>query len=199
MNTIDQKNIKKIARILNIVFKFLFWTLVFAGSLLFIAEVVVIFIPEKHFIFNNLYQGNMLFKIEGLFEYDLAKEIGNSLVIKPIILVIIPAILVNILFYLINIKLIQSVLKTIKDDRPFDEKNAKSLFKMSMVFIAASIILEALGRKVFVVILETIGIEGISASLSINLTMLFTGVLLLVLSGVFRYGNYLQEEYDETV
>ena len=199
MTLTDQHRVKTIARILNVVFKFLFWALIFGGSLLLIAEVVVAFLPSKFFILNDLYQGDMLFRIEGLFEYDLAKEIGSQLVVKPIILVVIPAILANCLFYLINIKQIQSILGTIKDDRPFDERNAKSLFTMSVVFITGSILLEVIGNRVFDVILETVGIGGISGSPSINLTMLFTGVLLLVLSGVFKYGNYLQEEYDETV
>jgi len=34
---------------------------------------------------------------------------------------------------------------------------------------------------------------------SINTTMIMTGLLMLILSGIFRYGAYLQEEYDATL
>jgi len=70
---------------------------------------------------------------------------------------------------------------------------------MGSVFVAGSFILDITTSALFVQISKMFGASGIDMSYTPNLTMLFSGILLFILSGVFKYGNYLQDEYDATV
>jgi hypothetical protein len=184
-----------VAKVLQVVF----WLFIVIGGLLIIGGIVVHFTPDHYFVISDFYKGDLVFEIEGLFRYEFTNELGREVMLKPIILLVIPMILLNILFYLINFKLLRSILKTVIENRPFDEKNSKSLFIMSITFIAASFIFQIAGNIIFSKIFATIGIVGKGFTFTPDFTMLFTGILLAILSGVFKYGNYLQEEFDETV
>jgi hypothetical protein len=48
-------------------------------------------------------------------------------------------------------------------------------------------------------IISLLKIERFNFNLSPDLFMLFTGILILILAGVFKYGAYLQNEYDTTL
>jgi hypothetical protein len=53
--------------------------------------------------------------------------------------------------------------------------------------------------KIASTIIQTLQIAYIGIGYSINATLLATGILILILAGVFQYGNYLQEEVDSTL
>lgn len=187
------------ANVLAKVFQVVFWLFIVVGGLLIVGGIVVHFTPDHYFVISDFYKGDLVFEIEGLFKYEFTNELGRAVMLKPIILLVIPIILLYILFYLINFRQLQLILKTVIKNRPFDEKNSKRLLIMSITFIAASFLFEIAGSVVFSKIFETIGIVGQGYSFTPDFTMLFTGILLSILSGVFKYGNYLQEEYDETI
>jgi hypothetical protein len=198
----ERNNLEKMnqgARVIAKVLQFVFWLFIVVGGFLIIGGIVVHFMPDHYFVISDFYKGDLVFEIEGLFKYEFTNELGREVMLKPIILLVIPGLLLSILFYLINLRQLKLILKTVIANRPFDEKNSKSLFIMSMTFIAASFIFEITGTIIFSKIFETIGIVGKGYTFTPDFTMLFTGVLLFILSGVFKYGNYLQEEYDETV
>jgi hypothetical protein len=48
-------------------------------------------------------------------------------------------------------------------------------------------------------IIRVLQISSINFSYSMDCTLLFTGIIILILAGVFQYGNYLQEEVDSTL
>lgn len=193
------KNLKNIANVLWKLSQILFWGFIVIGIMLLVAEIVVYFVPDHYFEVTDFYEGDLIITVKGWFEYDFANEMGNSLMLKPIILVFIPAFILYIIFYLVNFKQVQVILRSVIADRPFDEKNSRSLFIMSLSFFIASFVFQIAGNLAFSMIGSELGFEGNLFSFMPDFTMLFTGLLLLILSGVFKYGNYLQDEYDETV
>jgi hypothetical protein len=177
----------------------LFWIFIVAGAILMLIEIGVAMVPEKYFVLSDFYKGNLTFGISGLFEYDFATRLGQDLIFKPALLVLLPTLVLNLVFYIINFKQVQAILKTIIVDRPFAEENARSLFVMSVTFIVGSFVLNLASNLDFIKILSMLGVGGINFDFTPNFSMLFTGILLIILSGVFRYGNYLQDEYDSTI
>jgi len=195
----DYGQLKKIAIILRTIIQIVFVAFIILGALLIIAEIIIAIIPEKNFILTNVFNGDLTFNIKGLVEFDVASRLGEDLAFKGTLLLLLPTILFYILFYIINFSQVSSILKSVLSDQPFDENNSRSLFVMGSTFVAGSFILEIMGNALFVQIATIIGASGINISFTPNLTMLFTGILLFILSGVFKYGNYLQNEYDSTI
>jgi hypothetical protein len=94
---------------------------------------------------------------------------------------------------------VKRILKTVVEDKPFEKGNSKNLTIISLVLIAASFILPIFEGRVFSAAIKTLQVGNISIGYSMNWTLLLTGILILILAGVFQYGNYLQEEVDSTL
>ncbi|MHB8130178.1 MAG: DUF2975 domain-containing protein [Mobilitalea sp.] len=192
------KKMKKVAFVLEKVFMVLFWCFIAIATLLTIAEVVISLIPASLLTIKDLTQGDLSI-VSGMFQFDLGDQFHGPIELKPLVQILLPVIILTVIFYLVNFKQLQSILRTVRNDRPFDEKNAKSLWIMSINFILASVILHNAGGIVFSTALKMLHFSGVGLQVSIGYTNLFIGILLMVLSGVFQYGNNLQEEFDETV
>jgi hypothetical protein len=65
--------------------------------------------------------------------------------------------------------------------------------------MAGSLIVPFFEGRIAATIIQTLQLSNIHVSYSLNGTLLFTGILILILAGVFQYGNYLQEEVDSTL
>lgn len=193
------EKMKKTAVILKSILNVTMWILLVAGALLLLSEFIILLLEEKHFILNEFYLGDMIFAVEGWFDFHLIGAVGNTILLKPIILIILPTFIITIVFYIINIKHIKLILKSIIDDNPFGKGNERSLFIMSISFIIASVLLQITGNIAASKVFSLLGINSGSISLLPDFLMLFTGLFLMILSGVFKYGRYLQEEYNDTV
>ncbi len=110
-----------------------------------------------------------------------------------------PAVTINSLMCLIIIYNLKLILKTVEDDHPFEKNNSKRLLIVAIVFIAGSIISGITEGITAQAVIDTLKIKNASVVFTINVAMLLTGFLILILAGIFRYGSYLQSEYDTTV
>ena len=191
--------LKSVAKILRIIFRVLFWVSLVALVVFFIGEVVIMFLPKEYFLLSNFYEGDISFEIDGILQFNLTEEYSSTINIKTILLLMIPSMAVSTAFYLVIFKQMQSILKSIMVDRPFDEKNSKSLFVMSIAFMLAAFLFSISESFFFAEVLSVIGTDCFESSCSPDLNLLITGILLLILSNVFKYGNYLQKEFDQTV
>jgi hypothetical protein len=94
---------------------------------------------------------------------------------------------------------VKRILKAVVADNPFEKGNSKNLVVIAIALLVASIIMPIFESRIVTTIIEALKISNISTSYSIDGTLLFTGILILILAGVFQYGNYLQEEVDSTL
>jgi hypothetical protein len=53
--------------------------------------------------------------------------------------------------------------------------------------------------RIAATVIQMLQINNMNATYSVDGNLLFTGILILILAGVFQYGNYLQEEVDSTL
>lgn len=84
---------------------------------------------------------------------------------------------------------------SVEKGRPFTPENAKRLVIMGLVPIGISVVMQ--GVRIGALMGNSIGLFSIPQSY--NLGGLFLGLILLVLSRVFKHGQYLQDEYDATL
>ncbi len=200
METIkDYNRMKNIASILRTIIRVLFWIFVGLVGLLVIAEIVFMMIPKDVLVLKDVFRGNMVIAIDGLFEYDFTSQTNGDLMLKQFILFLIPTVILNLVFYLVNFNQVQKILGSLIKDQPFEASNSKRLFIMSMTFFTGAVVFKIAEELVMRSAVMMFGAQSYSVSITPNFTLLFTGMLLLILSSVFKYGDYLQYEYDETV
>lgn len=65
--------------------------------------------------------------------------------------------------------------------------------------IAGSIVIPVSKAYVINKIISTFDLYNVRAVYTINVEILFIGILLILLSTIFHYGAYLQQEYDTTL
>ena len=94
---------------------------------------------------------------------------------------------------------ISKVLRTVEIDKPFAKENAKRLTIIGAVLVIWSIVYRAAAVFVAWSIIHTFDIPNIQLNYSPDGFMLLSGLMMLILAGVFNYGNYLQQEYDSTI
>jgi len=91
------------------------------------------------------------------------------------------------------IKQINKILRTVMEKKPFVYQNAISIKNMGWLLIVQSLIDYTYNSIVELFLLK----QSVSVPLITSGTpLLLFGICLLILSGVFRYGCFLQEEYD---
>jgi len=90
-------------------------------------------------------------------------------------------------------------LRAADNNRPFEAENANRLMWMGILLII-NVFAFHIGE--YILLLKTIdiaGITNIAANFSFDMGGVIAGVLLTLLAGIFKYGNYLQNEYDATI
>lgn len=96
-------------------------------------------------------------------------------------------------------KQLSLMLKSTENGLPFAAENAKRLSVMGIAIIVMSVVYRIGEYITMQSVLKTINAQGMTAQLGIDTTGILMGVLLLILAGIFKYGSYLQEEYDTTL
>lgn len=102
---------------------------------------------------------------------------------------------------IILLVLLRSILRTVAAGTPFVEGNARRIRAIGILIPAFGLLIQALQWATALVTMNTVVADGlhIKASLTLNLTYLFIGLVIVALAEVFRYGSLLQADADLTV
>lgn len=197
--SVNQEKVKKMSRYLKIVTQIFYWVC-FVGAVVFAASVVVVSImQEKYFIIAPKASDNIGFSIDGLINYRINPQTAIELTLKPIYQAIsFMATIISIGLSIIFRQIVK-ILKTIELDRPFSEENSRRLTIIGFVLIIGSFVFKIAEGIVANAIIHTLSIPNVQVNYSADGFMMLTGFLMLILAGVFKYGNYLQQEYDTTL
>ncbi len=123
--------------------------------------------------------------------------------VRTLILAIASSMIPIIIATIVIVKMIRDLLITVEGGRPFDEKNSKRLMIIGITVIIGSLF-ESLSyiiifNLVFPMI-NSLGLENINFTINaLDGSTILLGVIIILISGIFKYGCYLQNEYDETV
>lgn len=197
-NKNEMQKIKRYSHILAKVMSFFFWAAIVVACVSLIAAVATIFIPASKFIFRNNYAGSFGLSLDGLIKYDLT-DVAQGISMKEVyITVLFMAVPMLLLIAFIAKKLVH-ILKSVKKDTPFEKENAERILTIGRVLLLSAFLVPAFEYIPATVMLDLLKNQDISLNYSVNLYLVLAGFLMFILSGIFKYGSFLQNEYDETV
>ena len=178
MNESNYVKYKNLSRYLYKIINFLFWLSIFLAAIFFVVSIILLVIPIK----SNLLLSSSIISISlspfNLFRFNL-KNIS-------IFLVFITKQLKCIFFNVIN-------------NDPFNENNSKSILFIGYSVIIGAIVFPISKAIVIDKIINGFNFSNVSVVYSINIEGIFIGILLIILSSIFRFGSYLQIEHDSTI
>ena len=200
----DTIRFKKLARILEVIMSIFYW--IFIASM----AISVLIVPILLVVLQGDLTVGHIISLTGGFDLKLDAAYGIGISISSASL---PAeanltwIAVNIAAVLfcyclaltVVFRQVIEILKTVASSTPFEEKNSKRLQRIGIVLIIASVLFNNLCSSIFMKVIDILKIQHVNISFGADTFMLLTGFLMLILSGVFRYGSYLQSEYDSTL
>lgn len=190
--------VKKYSHNLKIVLNVFYWAAIIFTCVSLVAAIVIFFLSDSKFILSesNLKQNG--FSLDGILRFNFIEVPKEALLKKLYLTILIMSSSIGVLISLV-LKQIVLILHSLDKDKPFDKINAKRISTIGTVLIISSFLLPVFEILVAKAMVETLSIQNVSINYTINISMLITGFMLFILSGIFSYGNYLQYEYDETV
>ena len=196
---INQAKLKKLAKITKGLFDVFFWVSVVSGIVGVIGFIAVYFIPDSVFVITNSQKGRMSISLDGMINFKIDPEVYNNLSIKPLIHAIFPMVTVISIMLMVLLQQVRLILKTVSNDIPFEKSNPKRLLIIGITLLIGSFAVKYVMGMVALTLVSLLKLKDIDINFSPDGTMIFNGLIVIVLAGVFQYGNYLQEEYDATL
>lgn len=197
-NQIDFSRFKKLAGFLRNLMHVFFWIAVSLGGLLAVGAMVIGFTSAAKFTGINGY-GSLSFSTNGLLSIRVNPDDLAGINIKPIIVSILAMTSVALATTAPFLRQLAALLHSVVEDKPFAPENSRRLAIMGWVLIIGGLICQLVKTVCAQIIIHTLNSAQYGSSGELNLGLLLVGVLLLILSGIFRYGAFLQQSFDETV
>jgi hypothetical protein len=193
-----QVKMKMLAKILNVICKVAFVITAVGFVLFLLASIFISLVPAKDMVVS----GNMSGYLNATFGNTMFKftppTIGHIMV-KPFLQTLFMYISFGALMVSVILFEVKGILNTVIADNPFEKANSKKLTVIALVLVVESVIVPFLEERIMKTIIQMLQINNMNVSYAIDGNLLFTGILILILAGVFQYGNYLQEEVDSTL
>ncbi len=123
-----------------------------------------------------------------------------------ITLILIGLVIITSIFF--GVRICRKILVPMKDGRPFNEKSAENMKKLAMVVLIYNVLMEILINLFkylkfqsydLAPLISTNKIISITYEPDFDLKFLFIVGILYLLAYVFKYGEVLQQESDETL
>ena len=195
----QQVKLKLLARVLEIICSILFWVTAVGFCIFLLGNIALAFIPAKSVVIDANTSGSLSTTLGGTMFFKFEPQVSGEIIIKPFLQAFFSWIAVAALMVSVILFEVKRVLKSVIQNNPFKIGNSKNLTVIAAVLIIGSFIVPFLEGRVVSEIIRALQISNINFSYSLDATLLFTGIIILILAGVFQYGNYLQEEVDSTL
>lgn len=198
-NTMKKNPFETLIKALHVVLKWSVRVVYVLLGLLFIALLVFLFIPKASLNFDLANLENININIMNII-YEINNAVFTGVInIKWLLVLGVFAGIVNLAFFQLIQILLRNLLKNTRETTPFISENVVLLKTMGFAFLVASVILPLVNAWLVTDVVNLLNLYQASVNLSLNLQMIFMGLIVLVLTYVFNYGAYLQEEHDSTI
>lgn len=191
--------IKRYSHNLRIVMNVFYWASIIIACGCLITAIVLKFISDSHFVLDERSIGHLGFSLDGLINYNINDAALQGTNMKNIyIAIMIMAASISLIIIPI-LKQLVLILKSVDEDKPFEKENSTRILIIGNVLILSSFLIPAFEVIVARTIIDTFKIQNISTNYMVNFVLIITGFMMIILSGIFKYGSFLQHRYDETV
>ncbi|CAH2713694.1 hypothetical protein BACCIP111895_00848 [Neobacillus rhizosphaerae] len=208
---IEKKNFKVLIKGLNMIFTALLIVLscllLFFGALIVFASLI-----SENFVLNLIEGGKFSasFNFSG-FELFLAEPAIKKFHYDKgiiVLLLFIVLIYISIIFYIII--LVKKFLNSIMQGEIFTLSNSKRIEKVAYCFVSLSFVINTIQTYLIYALSQLFTLEQFMESANwiksvsyhffgVNWSMFLCGLIIWTIGRIFRYGSFLQEEFDATL
>ncbi|MDD4543812.1 MAG: DUF2975 domain-containing protein [Clostridia bacterium] len=187
----------KLSKGIYVIVNISFWILIGLAILATLLTIVTRVFPD----IINLSDSDGSFRIspDNIIQFEIStSDISNTDIAEIYSYLFAGSALLLILILLVLGQL-RIILKNVVNENPFAEKNAKSIKNIGYVIMASSLVMPV--TKAFLInkIIHAFNLSNVNVVYTVNIEVLIIGILLLLVSAIFNYGAYLQQEYDTTL
>lgn len=193
------EKLTKTARVLDVLAKILFIFCIVAICMLIAANIfmaVAVSLP-----IDDLPKGlSMVFDLD---DSDFVVfENGQLMVTKQqfaiYILTMSLTVATSAVILMIGAKLVRRILSPMKEGRPFEE-GISDIIKKFGHFVLAGTVIDAFIHFLLDTVFIAMGVESEPLPVSISVERIFAAMVIYLISYIFRYGEELQKQADETL
>lgn len=184
---------QRFSKVLRVITNISFWALLFAVILMLVLAIITLLGMIQPFD----YMDNMSISPDGVLRFKLGElSPSQSQSVAATILFALASLgcVYGALLYFLS-----GILRSVEKGSPFVKENALRISIMGYILLGGSVIVGLAYSITAFTLFEALNITDVSVNFQLNSTMFASGLLLLILAGIFRYGSYLQEEYDSTL
>ena len=194
-----QVKMKMLAKVLKNVSNILFWVTVVGFVLFLLASISISLIPRENLIISPNLSGSLQTSIGGsmVVKFDLEKL--GVIQIKSVLQALFMWISFVSLMGSVLLYELKRILKNVVADNPFEKGNSKNLTVIAITLLVGSLLMPIFEGRIAMAVIDVLKISNFNTNFMIDWNLLMSGILILILAGVFQYGNYLQEEVDSTL
>ena len=195
------EKMKRTAKILDMVFRVMFWTVVVLGALFIVGSILMLIMSDKIYTVDELNGMRVIMSINGIYFDNFVEGLQGIDVWRLFTGAGVLA-LFAMAFLLYGIYVVRQVLKPMKNGNPFDgsvSQNFKKLGWLSLAYGVAQVVISSAGRHMLLRALTGTGVSNVGVETQVDLTFLVVAGLLLLFAYIFRYGEELQRLSDETL
>ncbi|NLB80999.1 MAG: DUF2975 domain-containing protein [Clostridiaceae bacterium] len=195
------KKYSKLVKVLRILSQVTYWLSTAAVAIL-LPLAIYLSVSKQWCIVIGVPGNFRLGYIDGVIRYNLAFAAGavtpehaNAILVQILFSIVVFAAVYGAISFFLS-----GVLKAIENGEPFQRNNARRIFSIGLIYLGGSLFVGTAQASAANVIIHAMRLtEALTVNYSANSIMIVAGLLMLILSGIFRYGFYLQEEYDATL
>lgn len=172
--------------------------IILAAMLLFlIGGIIILLIPESNFLYAT--RGMAHIQLKGM--YDLYLKVNNNGYLNLKASAYIIAFAAALILFIITIILhqLRKLFDSLVEKKPFDNNNSIRITIIGICLIISGFVFNAVELIVVRNLLNQINNNTIKLTYSPNLGLVLTGFLVIILASIFKYGTFLQNEYDSTI
>jgi hypothetical protein len=192
--TFNKDSFKRLTRIIRIVVQSFYWASIVCGALCLIGFIVLQFIPGEYLMSND--NAGFTLSLDGMIRYEAGDKAVNLAGVYQSITIMAALLSAGLAVFL---KHLAALLKTVEGDTPFTTGNTNRLKTMGIILLLYAFLAPGAGVLVASSMVHAFAANNITVVYSVNISLLFSGFVLLILAGIFQYGSFLQSEYDTTL
>lgn len=192
----------KIAKGLDIAAKIIFVCCIVALCILLAANIVAAVVPEE-FVENGIISFKTDFGISFIFADGFDPGFTKTEIMAFLISASV-TVAVAIITFMVGIKMFREILEPMKFGKPFEEGISKKLLKFGTFVLAATIIVPFI-QAIFYIVFSAFnhaslqGFEAGADGFTLNADGIIIAVIIYLVGYIFRYGEELQKQADETL
>lgn len=190
---------KKLSKSVFVILKVVYWIALVLTVIAFLLSIGVRFLPDDFSFFNYTTDGVFGISPDNIIQFEIARESIEGVNLIPIYSALLIGIFISLLLVTIVLRQLKGITKNVTDSNPFHEKNAKGVLYIGYTVIAGSLLIPISKAYTVNQIIHTFDLTNVRAVYTINVEVLFIGILLILLSSIFHFGAFLQQEYDTTL